>query len=215
MRIIARSPTPFRLKNPALKEALEALGIEWLTPDQVKRICECPAPSRKKARRRIDREFGYYTTGVDPLSPKRSARCNRFFWAWRRDQTTCDIHRWAASMLRVEKHRKGKSKHLQKARQLKDARLQSKRVRRANKKALRLAQKSQPRPITPTQLQLRNDMADFRLLQSIKLGLDYTDPERLEIMIEDGYVQEGSGEYQLSGKGLRRMGELRRRLATH
>jgi len=216
MRAIARSNTSFRTKDPKLNQALKLMELEWLTPSQISRVRECPAPQRKSPRKRLDRWFGYAgIRGVDPQFPKRSIKCNRLFWAWRHDQKTCDQHWWASSMLRVEKHRKGKSKQLRKARQLKDARLQSKRVRRANKREQKLAEKRQRPPLTPSQLQKRSDMADFRLLQAIRYDLDYTDPERLEIMVEEGYVSEKSGVRQLSGKGLRLMGELKKKLATN
>src|SRR5262249_11982420 len=136
LRTIAHSPTPFKLKNPKLKQALERLGLDWLTPSQISRIRECPAPARKVPRHRFDRWFGRYG-GVDPESPVQSPRCEKFFWAWRGDQKTCDLHLEYASTLRVQKYRKAKQEHKRKARQLKDARLQLKRVRRANKRAKR------------------------------------------------------------------------------
>lgn len=218
LRIIARSSSPYTFKNPKLKEALEGLGLEWLTTNQISRIRECPAPARKRPRRRIEREFGYHRVGVDPLSPKRSPKCNRLFWAWRRDQKTCDLHWWAASMLRVEKHLKAKQDDKRKADQLADARQQLKRVRRANKKAQRLARESQARPIAPSELQTQNDMANFRLLQSVRHGLIQTpsdaDSKRLEVMIRDGYVVPtdpgvAESQFRLSGKGLKLLGQLR------
>lgn len=217
LQTIARSPTPFRFKNPALKEALEALGLEWLTSDQISRIRECPAPRRKKPRQNVDRWFGWGK--VDPRSPARSPKCNQFFWAWRRDQTTCDLHWWAASMLRVEKSRKAKKDRKRNALQLKDARKELKRVRRVNRKAERLVHDSPAPRVTPSKLQAQNDLADFRLLQAVWLDMierpaDTDDPERLDVMIIGGYVlpPEGTSEtYRLSRDGLLLLGELRKR----
>ena len=219
LRTIARSPTPFKFTNPDLKETLERLGLEWLTPTQVSRIRECAAPRRMMPRHYLDREFGW--AGVDPRHPKPSPKCKRLFWAWRREQKTCDGHRWAASMLRVEKHRKGKSDSLRNARQLKDARQQLKRVRRSNKRIQRLERDSQRPPITPAQLQAQNDKADFRLLRFVNLGMvekpTDTDSERLDRMVEEGYVRTSASEsepYRLSGSGKKLLGELRKRIGA-
>src|SRR5438034_7963891 len=54
LRTIAHSPTPFKLKNPKLKQALERLGLDWLRPSQISRIRECPSPTRKVPRYRVN-----------------------------------------------------------------------------------------------------------------------------------------------------------------
>ena len=197
LRTIARSSTPFKHKNSELREALEALHLEWLTPSQISRIRQCPAPRRIKPRDPTDRLFSWrifrrsysFFRSPKPTTSERSPKCNRFFWAWRHDQKTCDKHWWAASMLRVEKHRKAEADRLRNRRQLKVARLQLKRVRRANKKAQRLAQKSQPRPLTNAQLKARKVETDFRLLRSVWLEiLEPEDIKRLGDLIKDGFV---------------------------
>lgn len=229
LRTVVRSPTPFKHKNPDLKAALRVLHLEWLTPSQIGRIRQCPAPRRVKPRDPPDRLFSWriyrrslqFFRSPKPTTSERSPKCNRFFWAWRHDQKTCDKHWWAASMLRVEKHRKGKSKRLHNVRQLKDARLQLKRVRRANKRSAKLDQKNQRPPLTDAQLKERSDRADFRLLQSVWLHIvetpaDMDDPKRLDEMIKDGYVLPPDAEsetYRLSGQGLRLYGELKKRTA--
>jgi hypothetical protein len=118
-------------------------------------------------------------------------------------------------MLRVEKHRKGESDHLRNLRQLKDARLQLKRVRRANKKALRLAQKSQPRPLTVSQLQARKDEADFQLLRSVWFEmLEADDFQGLSELIEDGFVLPPDAEseaHRLSAQGYTLYTDLKKR----
>jgi hypothetical protein len=217
LRIIARSPTIFPSKNHDLRSAIKALNLEWLTPSEIGRIRECPAPRRKIPRHRFDRQFGY--GGIDPESPSKSPKCKRLFWAWRSDQKTCDSHQWAASMLRVEKYRKAESDRIGNARQLKGARQQLKRVRRATKKAQRLALANQPPPVTPSKLQAQNDLADFRLLQSVWLDMietsaDADDPERLKEMIKSGYVLPPDAEsetHRLSREGLLQLKELRGR----
>lgn len=213
---VAHSPTPFKLKNPNLKQALERLGLEWLTPSQISRIRECPAPGRKVPRHRFDRWFGR-NGGVDPDSPAPSPKCKKLFWAWRGDQKTCDLHLRYASMLRVQKHRKARQELKRKARQLKDARQQLKRVRRANKRARRLVQAIPVFPATPSQLQAQNERADLQLLQWIRLGIEQEarDSERLEAMIRGGYVVPDAAEpqtYKLSGQGLQLFGQLKKRV---
>ena len=220
LRIIARSPTIFPSKNLDLKQALKRLNLEWLTPSQISRIRECPAPRRKQPRHPTGVLFGWGR--VDPRSPARSPRCKQIFWAWRSDQKICDAHWWAASMLRVEKHRKANKDRERNAIQLKDARQQLKRVRRANRQAQRLIRDSQPPPITLSKLQAQNDLVDFRLLQSVWLDMietpaDTDDPERLDVMIIDGYVLPPAAEsdtYHLSGQGLQLLGQLRKRTGT-
>jgi hypothetical protein len=221
LRAIARSPTPFRLKNPDLKQALERLGLEWLRPSQISRIRECPAPSRKVPRRealryRVDRWLRRY--GREDSQPLvQSPRCQKLFWAWRGDQKTCDDHLEYAAMFRVQKHRKGKQKKRDNLQQLKKARLHLKRVRRADKRAKRFAQAAPVRPVTPSQLQAQNDRADFRLLRLIRLRYEVEagDSDRLEAMIKDGYVVPDETEpntYKPSRLGLRRLAELRTRV---
>lgn len=216
LRIIARSPTIFPSKNPDLKRSLRELDLEWLKPSQISRIRECAAPRRKVPRDRFDRQFNRYI-GVDPSSAPQSPKCKLLFWAWRHDQKTCDEHWWAASMLRVQKHRKAKQSQLLNARQLKDARQQLKRVRRANKRAKRLAQAAPVRPVTPSQLQAQNDRADLQLLKWIRLGyeLEARDSDRLEAMIIHGYVIPDPKEpetYKITGQGLQHLRELRTRV---
>src|SRR5262249_54035191 len=150
--------------------------------------------------------------------PVQSPRCEKFFWAWRGDQKTCDLHLEYASTLRVQKYRKAKQEHKRKARQLKDARLQLKRVRRANKRAKRLAQPAPVLSVEPSHLQAQNDRADLWLLKRIRLGFeqDSRDSERLEAMIRGGYVIPGEAEsqtYKLSGQGLQLLAQLRRRVS--
>jgi hypothetical protein len=120
-------------------------------------------------------------------------------------------------MLRVEKYRKVEADRKRNARQLKEARQQLKRVRRANRRAQKLVRDGQRPPITPSKLQAQNDRADFRLLQWVKLGLietlTDTESKRLEVMIKDGYVLPAKQTYRLSGKGLRLLGELRKRVS--
>ena len=215
LRIIARSPTIFPSKNPVLKSSLKRLNLEWLTPRQISRIRECPAPRRKVPRSRYDRWFGF--GGVDSRSPTQGPKCKQLFWAWRSDQKTCDAHWWAASMLRVQKHRKANKDHERNALQLKDARAKLKRVRRAKKRARKHAQATPVVPVTLSQLQTQNDRADLRLLQWIRLGYEREagDSYRLEAMIGDGYVvpdAEESETYKLTGRGLQHLRELRKRV---
>lgn len=211
LRTIVRSPTPFKHKNPDLKAALRVLHLEWLTPSQIGRIRQCPAPRRMKPRHWLDREFRYWSRSP----PARSPKCNRFFWAWRCNQKTCDAHWWAASMLRVEKHRKGESDRLRNTRQLKDARQQLKRVRRAKKRAQRLAQKSQPRPLTDAQLQARKVETNFQLLRSVWFEmLEADDLQGLSELIEDGFVLPPDAEsetHRLSAQGFKLYTDLKKR----
>ena len=215
LRTIARSPTPFKLKNPALRDALRALGLEWLKPSQISRIRECPAPERKVPRHPFDRWFSRYGE-----SKPRSPKCKELFWAWRHDQKTCDLHSGYASMFRVQKHRKRKQKERQNLRQLKDARQKLKRARRKRgrdkRQAERLAQAA-ARLLTPAQLQAQNDRVDLQLLKLIRIGYEVEagDSDRLEAMIKNGYVVPDEAEsetYKLSGQGLRRLAELRKRV---
>jgi len=208
LRTIARSPTPFQLKNPALKEALKALGLEWLKPSQISRIRECPAPERKVPRHPYDRWFSRYGE-----SKSRSPKCKELFWAWRHDQKTCDLHSGYASMFRVQKHRKRKQKERQNLRQLKDARQELKRARRERRRDKRQAEKlaqAAARLLTPSQLQAQNDRADLQLLKLIRLGYEpeATDSERLEAMIRNGYVVPDPEEpqaHRLTGQGWDRL----------
>ena len=216
MRVIARSPTIFPSQNPELKGTLKALDLDWLRPSQIARIRECPAPRRKVPRGRYDRWFGF---GPDPRSLAQGPKCKQLFWAWRSDQKTCDAHWWAASMLRVEKHRKANKDRERNALQLKDARGQLKRVRRAHKRAKRLAPVRPDLPATPAKLKAQTERADLSLLQSIRLGFKEAsiDPnsERFKTMIRGGYVVTDKPEaqtYKLSGKGLQLLGQLRRRV---
>jgi hypothetical protein len=219
LRIIARSPTAFPLKNPDLKTALKDLGLEWLKPSQISRIRECPAPRRKLPRDRDDRQFNRYI-GVDPSSPPQSPKCKLLFWAWRHDQKTCDAHWWAASMLRVEKHRKATKGRRRNALQLKDARAELKRARRKRRREKRQAErlaKAAARPATSSQLQAQNDRADLQLLKLIRLRyeVEAEDSDRLEAMIKDGYVVPDETEpngYKPTRQGLRHLAELRTRV---
>jgi hypothetical protein len=215
LRIIARSSTVFPSQNPELKESLKLLKLEWLKPSQISRIRECSAPRRKRPRHPTDALFGWRR--VDPV---RSPRCKQIFWAWRSDQKTCDSHWWAASMLRVEKHRKVETDRIRNVRQLKDARQQLKRARRANRQQIqKLKRDRQQPPITQSKLQAQNELADFRLLQAVWLDMietpaDTDDPERLDVMIVGGYVlppERTSETYRLSRDGLLLLGELRKR----
>ena len=214
LRTIATSPTPFRQKNPDLKEALKALNLEWLKPSQISRIRVCLAPSYKLPgyRRQWFRPTGRYS---DPA--ERAPRCQRLFWAWRGDQKTCDEHLEYAAMFRVQKHRKGKKKRRDNLLQLKDARAELKHARwkrrREKRQAERLAQAA-ARAATPSQLQAQNNRADLWLLQQIRAEdePEPKDAERLERMIRDGYVvpdEAESGTYKVSGKGRQRLKELR------
>ena len=120
-------------------------------------------------------------------------------------------------MFRVQKFRKAKQEHTRKVRQLKEARQQLKRVRRANKRAKRLAQPAPVLSVTPSHLQAQNDRADLWLLQRIRLGFQQKseDSKRLEVMIKGGYVVPNIAEsktYKLSERGLRLIGELKRRV---
>ncbi len=120
-------------------------------------------------------------------------------------------------MLRVEKHRNAKKDRKRNALQLKDARQQLKRVRRANKRARRLAQATPVFPAKPSQLQAQNERADLQLLQWIRLGFEQEtrDSERLEAMIRGGYVAPDTAEpqtYKLSGQGLQLFGQLKKRV---
>lgn len=216
LRILARSPTPFPSKNPDLKKVLRSLDLEWLTPAQISRIRECPAPRRKQPRHQMDRLFGW--GGVDPRSPVRSPRCKRIFWAWRADQKTCDSHWWCASMLRVEKHRKAKKDDERKRLQLKNARQQLKRVRRATRQSERILAAQSTAKLG---VEVQSEMTDFRLLQWINLGFvqaaSDTDSDRLKAMIRGGYVVQDKAKsqtYKLSGKGLQLLGQLRRRVGV-
>jgi hypothetical protein len=215
LRTIARSLTPFPLKNLDLKQSLKRLDLEWLTPSQISRIRECPAPRRKQPRHPTDVLFGWGR--ADPRSPVRSPRCKQIFWASRSDQKTCDSHWWAASMLRVEKHRKANKERERNALQLKDARGELKRKRRANRRAQRPAQAAPVLSVTPSQLQVQNERADLQLLKLIRLSFEPepSDSARLEAMIREGYVLRDEAEsqtYKLSGKGLQLLGELKKRV---
>lgn len=209
LRIIARSPSIFPSKNPDLKSSLRELDLEWLKPSQISQIRECSAPERKVPRHRFDRWFSRYGE-----SKPRSPKCKKLFWAWRRDQKTCDLHLGYASMFRVQKHRKAKQKEQQNLRQLKDARLQLKRVRRANKRARKLAQTAPVLHLTPSQLQAQNDRADLQFLKWIRVGFEVEakDSERLQVMIRDGFVVPDPDEpqaHRLTGQGLQRLKVLR------
>lgn len=212
LRTIARSPTPFKLKNPELKQALERLGLEWLSPSQISRIRECPAPSYRVIRDLYDR----WSSFREPREP--APRCRKFFWAWRADQKTCDLHLEYASMFRVQKHRKAKHEHIRKARQLKDARHQLKRARRQRRREKRQEERmaqSWTRFRAFNQRQILNDRTDMWLLQKIRAGsLDRVDPAHLEAMIRGGYVvlNTESQTYKLSSTGFQRIGELRKRV---
>jgi hypothetical protein len=215
LRIIARNPTIFPSKNPDLKSSLKELDLEWLKPSQISRIRECPAPRRKVPRDRYDRWFGWGRG--DPRSPTQEPKCRRLFWAWRSDQKTCDAHWWAASMLRVQKHRKANKDRQRNAIQLKEARRQLKRVRRANIRARKLAKVTPARLVTPSQLQAQNDRADLQLLKLIRLRYEVEagDSDRLAAMIKDGYVVPDETEpngYRPSRQGLLRLAELRTRV---
>jgi hypothetical protein len=218
LRTITRSPTPFPLKNLDLKQSLKRLDLEWLTPSQISRIRECPAPRRKQPRHPTDVLFG--SGRADPRSPVRSPRCKQIFWAWRADQKTCDSHWWAASMLRVEKHNKAKKDRKRNAIQLKDAREELKRARRNRRRVKRRDEKlalSAAGPVTQSQLQSQNERADLQLLKLIRLGFEpeLSDSARLDAIIKGGYVicdEVESQTYKLSGQGLQLLGQLRKRV---
>lgn len=210
LRTIARSPTPFKLKSPDLKKALEHFGLEWLTPSQISRIRECLAPSYKVIHDRYDRRLRFYRAWEYEQAP----RCRKFFWAWRADQKTCDDHLEYAGMFRVQKHRKGKQKKRDNLRQLKEARLQLRRKRRAYKRLQRLTRVTPAPPLTQSQLQAQNDRANLQLLKLIRLDyeLEAKDSDRLEAMIKDGYVipdPDEPGTYKITGPGLQRLRDLR------
>jgi hypothetical protein len=100
---------------------------------------------------------------------------------------------------------------------LKEARQQLKRVRRADKRAKRLVQVIPALPLTPSQLQARNDRVDLWLLQWIRSEHEpeSKDAERLERMIRDGYVVSHRKEpltYNLTRRGLQHLRELRERV---
>jgi hypothetical protein len=216
LRTIVRSPTPFKLKNPNLKHALERLGLEWLTPSQISRIRECPAPSYKVIHDRYDRWLSRYS----PRNLEQAPRCRKFFWAWRGDQKTCDEHLEYAAMFRVQKHRKVKQKRRDNLLQLKNARAELKRARRKRRREKRQAERlaqAAVRPATPSQLQAQKDRADLQLLKWIRVGyeVEAKDSDRLEAMIRNGYVVPDEAEsetYKLSGQGLRLLAELRKRV---
>jgi hypothetical protein len=215
LRIIARSPTIFPSKNPDLKSSLKELELEWLTPSQISRIRECSAPRRKVPRNQWDRWFGWGS--ADPRSTTQEPKCRRLFWAWRSDQKTCDAHWWAASMLRVQKHRKANKDRERNAIQLKEARRQLKRKRRAYKRLQKLIRITPASPLTPSQLQAQSDRADLQLLKLIRIGYEVEagDSDRLEAMIRNGYVVPDDAEpntYKLSGQGLRHLADLRKRV---
>jgi hypothetical protein len=214
LRTIATSPTPFRQKNPDLKEALKALNLEWLKPSQISRIRVCLAPSYKLPRygRQWFRPTGRYS---DPA--ERAPRCQRLYWAWRGDQKTCDEHLEYAAMFRVQKHRKGKKKRRDNLLQVKNARLQLKRVRRVNKRAKKLAQVRRALAATQAQQHAQNDRADLQLLRWIRLGyeIEARDSDRLEAMIRNGYVVPDEAEsqaYKPTRQGLLLIAELRKRV---
>lgn len=213
LRTIARSPTPFKLKNPHLKQALERLGLEWLTPSQISRIRECPAPSYKVIRDRYDRWRSFYESRDREQAP----RCEKFFWAWRADQKTCDLHLGYASMFRVQKFRKAKQKRRDNLQQLKKARQQLKRKRRAYKRLQKLIRLTPAPPLTPSQLQAQNDRDDLRLLRWIRVGyeVEVRDSDRLEALIRNGYVVPDEAEshtYKPTRQGLLLLAELRKRV---
>lgn len=213
LRTIARSPTPFKLKSPDLKKALEHFGLEWLTPSQISRIRECLAPSYKVIHDRYDRRLRFYRAWEYEQAP----RCRKFFWAWRGDQKTCDDHLEYASMFRVQKFRKAKQRKRDNLRQLKEARLQLKRKRRAYKRLQRLTRVTPAPPLTQSRLQAQNDRDDLRLLRWIRLRYEVEagDAERLASMIRNGYVVPDEAEphtYKPTRQGLLLIAELRRRV---
>lgn len=214
LRRIALSPTPFQLKNPELKESLRLLGLEWLKPTQINRIRVCPAPRQKSPfrRRLFSRSTYLYSEPTEQIP-----RCQKLFWAWRGDQKTCDDHLEYAAMFRVQKHRKGKQKRRDNLLQLKNARLQLKRVRRANKRAKKRAQVRPVLAATQAQQQAQNDRDDLRLLRWIRLRyeVEARDSDRLEAMLRNGYVVPDEAEpqtYRPTRQGLLLIGELRKRV---
>jgi hypothetical protein len=215
LRTIATSPTPFRQKNPDLKEALKALNLEWLKPSQISRIRVCLAPSYKlpRYRRQWFRPTGRYS---DPA--ERAPRCQALFWAWRGDQKTCDEHLEYAAMFRVQKHRKGKKKRRDNLLQLKDARAELKHARRKRRKEKRQGEQiaqAAARGYTFSQQTASNVRADLWLLQSVRSdSIEDADSGRLEAMANCGWVMfdRESGTYKISGNGLQIIGEWKKRI---
>jgi hypothetical protein len=215
LRIIARTPTPFPLKNPDLNGALKELDLEWLRPSHISRIRECAAPRRKFPRNRFDRQFALYS-GVDPASPEKSPKCKQLFWARRDDQKTCEEHWWAASMLRVEKHRKANKDRERNVLQLKDARHKLSRLRRKKRREDKLSKDALELSVTRS-----NELAILRLLQRTSLGFVKasleSDSELLEAVLREGYVAIDPNEpqtYKLTGQGLQLFGKLKRERQT-
>jgi hypothetical protein len=90
-------------------------------------------------------------------------------------------------------------------------------LRRADKRAKRLAQATPVLSVKFSQLQAQNEKADLQLLQWIRLGFEQEswDSGRLEAMIRGGYVvldAEQPQTYKLSGQGLQLLGQLRKRV---